>query len=284
MTEPVSVIISVYNNAEALKRALWGYAEQDFSEFRLIFADDGSSEQEVSQVFECVKQLGLKATHLWHEDNGFRKASILNHAISFARSPRLIFVDADVIPRRDFIANHYRLLRPGYFIAGGSHLDLPVAMQPDIQQEHVQTGELFTLEYLRNYEVDLRKFRLRLEKYGIKASLLDALFPRSNAFIGCNASCWKEHALAVNGFDEDWGYGGMDIEFGMRMTNSGVKSRRHSFSLVTLHQDHPRPYKDPEKVKKNKEALKVLAKSGVTKISNGIDHISDEKVTVFYDV
>lgn len=282
MSEPVSVIVSVYNNSEVLQRTLWGLAEQRFTDFRLILADDGSNQAEIDQIQSYVTELGLSATHIWHEDRGFRKSAILNQAIAIAQSERLIFIDADIIPRNDFVANHYRLLRPGYFIAGGSHLNLPLAIQSDISRAHIQSGQLFTLDYLQHHDIDKCKFRLRLEKRGIKARAFDTLFPRSNAFIGCNASCWRKDALEINGFDERWGYGGMDIEFGMRMTNLGIKSRRHSFSLVALHQDHKRPYRDLNQIKRNKEALKQLEKSNITKIQSGINGYIRDKIKTLY--
>ena len=279
----VTVIVSVFDNTEALERTLWGYAAQDCKEFRIILADDGSSKESVEHVRSVIDDLDLNVAHIWHENKGFRKARILNKAIKCAETEHLLFVDADVIPRSDFVSNHLRLLRPNYFISGGSHLNLPPELQAQIQRSQIESGELFSLDFLLQHEVDEKKFKLRLEKFDSKARLFDALFPRSNAFVGCNASCWKKDALAVNGFNEDWGYGGTDVEFGKRLTNMGVKSRRHSFILAILHQDHPRPYKDPEQVKRNKNTLKVLAKSGVTRIANGVDKISNEKITILYD-
>ena len=282
MSDSATVIISVYNNAEALKRTLWGFANQDHENFHIVLADDGSSKEQIQEVEAQVRQLNLSATHLWHEDRGFRKAEILNKAILYSNTDRLIFVDADVIPRRDFVANHAKLLKPGFFITGGSHLHLPPDLQKKIDFEVVESGELFTLRYLLDFGVDEKKFRLRLEKYGAKARFYDALFPRWKAFVGCNASCWRQHAISVNGFDESWGYGGTDMEFGKRLANLGVKSRRHSFSLTVLHQEHPRPYRDPEQVKQNKRALSQLSRSSKTRVERGADSRSISDIEVLY--
>ncbi|MDR1092418.1 MAG: glycosyltransferase, partial [Prevotella sp.] len=41
----VGVIISTYNNPEWLKKTLWGYTCQTYSDFELIIADDGSDDR-----------------------------------------------------------------------------------------------------------------------------------------------------------------------------------------------------------------------------------------------
>lgn len=277
-----TIIISVYNNLDALIRLFWGFSCQDNKNFEIILADDGSDLDDVCEFAERIKEFGLPVTHLWHKDTGFRKAEILNKAILHASFERLIFVDADIIPRSDYVANIFKLLKPNYFISGGSHLHLPRPMHENISLDDIVSKRFFDVEYLSKFDIDKKKFKLRLEKYGNKARFFDGLFPRKNAFVGCNAACWKKDALAVNGFDENWGYGGTDIEFGMRLTNNGVKSRRHSFSLIVLHQEHPRPYRDEQKVKKNKLALKSLSKSGKAKINKGIDGHSLSDVKVVY--
>lgn len=282
MVDAPTVIISTYNNSEALEKTLWGFACQDHDNFDVIIADDGSTGAHVDRARRVSSDLNLRVTHLWHEDRGFRKAETLNKAILHAKGERLIFVDGDVIPRRDYVANHVKLLEPDYFITGGSHLHLPSDLQKNIKFQHVETDDLFTLDYLLGFDVDKRKFQLRLEKHGSKARFFDALFPRWRAFMGCNASCWREHAIAVNGFDESWGYGGTDMEFGKRLANFGVKSRRHSFSLIVLHQDHHRPYRNPEQVKQNKQALRSLAMSSKARVDDGLDKHSLSDIEILY--
>ena len=38
----VSVIISTYNSPDWLEKVLWGYTCQDYTDFEIIIADDGS--------------------------------------------------------------------------------------------------------------------------------------------------------------------------------------------------------------------------------------------------
>ena len=45
MTHPISVIISTRNSPEWLEKVLWGYENQNYKQFQLIIADDGSTHQ-----------------------------------------------------------------------------------------------------------------------------------------------------------------------------------------------------------------------------------------------
>ncbi len=282
VSSSATIIISVYNNSTLLERALWGFAAQTRNDFQILIADDGSREEEVERVRKVASDLGLNLMHIWHADNGFRKAKILNEAIVHAETERLIFVDADMIPRSDFVKNHIERLLPNYFIAGGSHLNLPVSMHSDITQEIVASGQLFTLDWLKQHKINKGKFFSRLIWQTDAAKALDVLFTRKRSFTGCNASCWKKDALAINGFDEDWGYGGTDREFGFRLANAKVKSKRFQFSLIALHQDHKRPYRDAATMKANKKALSHRAWSGMTRIEQGIDSRSPQDSKILY--
>ena len=50
----------------------------------------------------------------------------------------------------------------------------------------------------------------------------------------------------MNGFDERLGYGGLDREFGERLERCGMHGIQARYSLICLHLDHPRPYRERE--------------------------------------
>jgi len=51
----VSVIISTYNAPEWLEKVLWAYTVQDFTNFEILIADDGSG-RETRQLIENFRQ------------------------------------------------------------------------------------------------------------------------------------------------------------------------------------------------------------------------------------
>lgn len=278
-----SVIVSAYNNFEALIRALPFWQAQSSQQFEMIIADDGSSRLQRDQFRKAAQKTHLSITHIWHEDKGFDKCGILNKAILTASAERLLFVDADMIPRFDLVENHLRLLKRRRFISGGSHVNINFDGQEFLKTWRPQDAKLIFNQHSKvATDFVARTKSSRLSRYGFDARVSDLLTWRTNAFSGANASCWKTDALAVNGFDEAWGYGGLDRDFGIRLTNSGVDSRRHQFSLVALHQDHPRPYKEAAQVAQNKKMLIQRLRNRVTWVDHGIDQHRPESIEVLW--
>lgn len=105
-TGRVGVIISTYNHPMWLKKTLWGYASQSYTDFEIIVADDGSF-PETGEILEQAKEeMGLRIKHVWQPDLGFRKNKILNTAIQATDAEYLIFKDQDRVPRQDFVETH----------------------------------------------------------------------------------------------------------------------------------------------------------------------------------
>ena len=90
-------------------------------------------------------------------------------------------------------------------------------------------------------------------------------------FSGSNAAAWREDLIRVNGFDEDFpGYGSEDRDIGVRLKNSGIKSRYLKYSLMQLHLDHPKSHFDPEVSGRNREVFRRRKWDGTTRIPDGI--------------
>ena len=100
----IGVIISTYNNPRWLEKTLWGYEHQLLKADEIIIADDGSGEETRQLIGRYAQRLPIR--HVWHEDRGFRKTTILNRALEQATADYLVFTDQDCIPRADFLATH----------------------------------------------------------------------------------------------------------------------------------------------------------------------------------
>ena len=61
----------------------------------------------------------LEIEHVWHEDKGYRRQTILNKAILRARTEYIIFTDGDCVPRADFVSTHVAKAEPGFYLSGG---------------------------------------------------------------------------------------------------------------------------------------------------------------------
>ena len=264
-----SVIISTYNQAEWLEKALHGYLHQTYKEFEIIIADDGSDERTERVISDFQKAADFRITHIWHPDEGFQKSKILNLATMASSGDYLVFTDGDCIPRRDFLAAHASHAAPGTFLSAG-YCKLPMELSSRISLADIGSGRAFDIAYLR--ENGLEGFSQKL-KLGIPDGfrpLMDAITPRKATWNGCNSSTWKAEILAVNGHNEEMQYGGQDREMGERLKNLGLKGRQIQHRAVLLHLDHERGYKTPETMKKNRAIRDQVVASGSSWCADGI--------------
>ncbi len=265
----VSVILSTYDSPEWLAKVIWGYAAQTHHGFELVIADDGSSSRTRETIDALRRAAGLDIRHVWQPRRGFRKCSALNEAIRRSSADYLVFSDGDCIPRRDFLAQHVRLAAAGRFLSGGV-VRLPLALSRAISIDDILAGRATAASWLvRNGLRPTRKLRL-LAGAGRLAAVADALLTTRATFNGHNASAWKADLLAVNGFDERMGYGGLDRELGERLVNHGVRGRQIRHRAVCVHLDHRRDYVDERVVARNQRIRRRTREARLARTAHGI--------------
>lgn len=253
MTRPkpeLSIIISTYNAVEWLRKTLWGYSKQTFRDFEIIIADDGSGEETKDLISSFTKDFPVPIIHVWHEDNGFQKSTILNKAILACNSDYIVMSDGDCIPRKDFLEVHHNRRKEGYFLSGG-YFKLPMDISEAITREDIFSERCFDISWLKKRGLKSSFKNTKLTASGLQSKFLNTITPTNASWNGHNSSGWKKDIVAVNGFDERMQYGGQDRELGERLFNSGIKSKQIRYSSVCLHLDHPRGYKTRESIEKN---------------------------------
>jgi len=254
----IDVVVSAHANARALHYTLLGFALQTLRPATLWVAEDGQDPAVAAVVQEHQARSGLAIRHLSQPHRGFRKWALVNRAIALSRARWLVFTDADCVPRRDLLAQYRRLARPGGFVAAGSHVELPREFhEHGLTDELLVNQRIFESRFLQTAGVAPPASRLL--PYGFRARVLDALTPRS-AWVGNNSGAWRSDLLQVAGFDETMGYGGGDRNLGIRLEHAGVHGVRARHSLVCLHLEHERPWRDPALVARNKQWNRELHK------------------------
>ncbi|MEN5116540.1 glycosyltransferase family 2 protein [Luteimonas sp. TWI662] len=271
-TPAASLIISTYNHPDWLQRCLWGYAAQDRLDFELIVVDDGSGAPTRALIEAMAPTLPFPLRHVWHEDAGFRKCTILNRGIEAAHADYLIFSDGDCVPRADFVSQHLRLREPGRYLGGG-YCKLPMDLSLKIDRDIIARGLHADLGWLKANGLPRKKRSLKLwARPGWRERVLNAVTPTPPRWAGNNASGWKADLVRVNGFDERMTYGGEDLELGERLDNAGVTGKQIRFSAVCVHLDHARGYVKPEMKAANQKIRDAVKSGRLTWTEYGLVH------------
>ena len=265
------LVIATYNSPRALSLCLASVARQDRRPDSIAIADDGSGPETRALVEAFAAASPVPVRHVWHEDDGFRKAAILNRAIATSEAEVLIFIDGDVMIHPGFVARHLELARPDAW-ASGSLIRLDTPATAAVTEADVTSGRVFDRRWLG----EMRAF----DRVGtwLKAmpfprpvmAALDALSPVQRAWCGANASAARAAILKVNGFDETMRGGGGDKDLGVRLTNAGIRGRHLRFTAPLVHLDHPRGYADPAHKAENKARIRATRRSGRSWTPDGI--------------
>ena len=268
----ISVIISTYNQPEWLRKTLLGYQCQTFDSFEIIIADDGSDDRTKTVIEQFQTQTPLHIIHVWHEDQGFQKTTILNKAILASNSDYLIFTDGDCIPRNDFVAVHHQKRVPNFFLSGG-YFKLPKTISDLITESDIEAQACFDPKWL--LYLGLKKtFKLnKLCSKGRKELLLNKYTVTKATWNGMNSSAWKQDIMAVNGFDSRMQYGGEDREFGERLVNYKVKGKQIRYSAICVHLFHLRGYKNEAAIIANLNIRAQTKKKKIIKTPFGISQL-----------
>ncbi len=266
------LIVTTYNSICALDLCLSSVAQQSYLPQSICIADDGSGPETKAFVESLGSRFpGVDIRHVWHPDTGFEKCKILNTAIETSRAEFLFFLDGDVLIHPDFLKRHLDLARLGRF-STGSLIRLDEAATNDMTHERVVSGQVFDRRWLKaNRAIDRLGTWLKTMPFPLAIqNFLDVVTPVQKALCGANWSAFRDDILKVNGFDEEIKYGGLDKELGVRLINGGVAGRHLRYTAPLVHLDHPRGYRDVEKVKRHKAIIKELRKSGRSWTETGI--------------
>lgn len=264
----VDVIFTTYNQRAWLEKTLWGFACQTHRDFRVIVADDGSTQDTREMIEQWRAEGPLHIEHVWQPDEGFRKCAILNKAIMQSDADYLIFTDGDCIPRADFVERHVSLARRGCFLSAGM-TRLRRSVSEHITRNDVADGHAFNRRWLRAAGQPSHKL-MRLSLGQGMGAMFDALTPTKRTFNGHNASAWRADVLGAGGFDERMGYFGLDVELGLRLGNAGVQPQQVRHRVITLHLDHDRDWVHADVVASNKAIMAETRRSGRTRTEHGL--------------
>lgn len=237
----ISLAVTTYERPDALAAVLETVQRQSTFPQELIVADDGSSEPTRTVVDRFTDRAPFTVRLVKQEHQGFRVARLRNLAIARAQGDYLIFVDGDMMLHPEFIADHVRHARPGYFTQG---VRIPA---DSAGRRRVHAWRNVTLSRLTRQ---------------IGNALL--------SIKSCNLGVWRSDLLKVNGFDENFvGWGPEDKELCVRLRHAGVKRQSLLFGGIAYHLAHPPA--DRARRAENERLFAVSRAERRVRCSHGVD-------------
>ncbi len=239
----VSVLLATYDMPRHLELVLAALGRQRFRDFEVLLCDDGSGIVTREAVKGSLAALGVPLTHLWQENRGFRKCRILNEAIRRANGELLVFLDADCVPHRDFVGDHWVARENGTFGAG-RRVEISRRFSDRLTVRSIRSGifDRPSVRLLADHLFGETENWNRTIRWGTRPWLRS--FLRLDEVVdlkGCNFSVARQDLLMVNGFDEAYeGYGREDTDLEIRMMNSGLRRRSLKGIALQYHIWHER--------------------------------------------
>jgi glycosyltransferase involved in cell wall biosynthesis len=231
----ISLIITTYNWKEALHLSLASVLAQTLLPLEIVVADDGSRSDTAEMVRSVAAAAPVPIIHSWQQDKGFRLARSRNRAIAKARGEYVLLIDGDILLHPRFIEDHQAFARPGYFVQG----------------TRVLLGKKLSARILRSgcLELPVLGWGVQNKKNCLRSPLLARLFSftsrRLPGIKTCNFAFWRQDALAINGFNEEFvGWGREDSEFTARLLNLGLRRQNLKFFALGYHLYHPMNTRD----------------------------------------
>ena len=226
----ITLIISTYNHLRPLELCVSAFERQTLQPYEILIADDGSGPKTCELIQRMLATSSTSFRHIWHEDKGFRKNTILNLALAQAKGNYIILTDADCIPHPKFIEDHAQLAENGFWVQGRRSYLSEAATESMQLGERVHSAKLFFAGQLSGA---FKGFRFPIPI--IKKNQLQ------RGIIGCNMAMWKADLLAVNGWDEEYvGWGiGEDSDVGSRLYHLGRLRKFVYGRAIQYHMFHP---------------------------------------------
>ena len=224
----ISLVISTYNQPEALAKVMRGLARLTRWPQEVLFSDDGSTEATRDLVKQFAARSAVPVKHIWQPHDGFRKTVILNQTLAAATGDYLVFTDADCVPHEKFIADHAALAEKNFWVQG--------------RRCFVRA------EFVSEFEPGTTPVWSWMLSGKITGAVKGVRWPfpvirrdtKQRGIIGCNMAFWRDDLAAVNGFDEDYaGWGCEDSDVATRLYHLGRRRKFVHGRAITFHLNHP---------------------------------------------
>ncbi|HXP94351.1 MAG TPA: glycosyltransferase [Candidatus Binatia bacterium] len=198
-----TIQLCTYNRAHLLGRVLEACFEQTVRDYEVVLVDDGSKDATPLVIERAQATARVPFIVVSQANAGLAKAR--NSGLRRATGERIIFIDDDILPMPNFVAEHLR-----------SHASAPDAI-------------------VRGAVINTESFD------DLPPPIWTAANYSGNYFWTSNVSIARKRLDAVGGFfDESFSeYGWEDIELGLRLRFAGTRSVFNRFAVAFHYKPRP---------------------------------------------
>lgn len=278
----VSIIITVFNRAHFLKKALLSLKNQSLAAEEIIISDDGSQEDVPSAIQGIVSDMNCKVKFTSQVHKGFRLARCRNNGARVASGEYLIFIDQDIVLTKNFIETFLKYKNELQFCVA-----YPIrltAQQTDLLNDSMITSFNFKPILEKKQIQKIKKQYIKDNFYRLlKRFRLREIGPKLRGGV---AAINRDDYLQVNGYDENYqGWGNEDDDLGRRLYRAGIHGKNPFYQEFPLHLYHEPFHQDGKRVNQAyySQRLKEI-KNGDFRCEYGFDNLSGSEKIITIDL
>jgi glycosyltransferase involved in cell wall biosynthesis len=254
----LAIIPATFNRPAALAALLEGYLAQNYPDFEIIVADDGSGPATREVIEQFRQRARFRIDHVWQENQGYRAATIRNKALAVTTADYIIYTDQDCVPPPDFLSQHARLAERGWFVPGNRVL-LSAALTQRVESEKLPIHTWSFGQWLRcRWSGDINRMQPLIALPDGPWRKLHPL--RWEGAKTCNLAVWREDLVRVNGMDESYaGWGLEDSDLVVRLLRAGLQHKSGRYAAPLFHLWHRE--QDKSKLAENQQRMNQMLQS-----------------------
>lgn len=230
----IALLVSSYNRAEHLRRALLSIGAQQGVEGKMevVVTDDGSTDHSAEVARQFAKSVDFSVKFATHPHNGYHLTKCRNQGVKESTAPYILFLDGDCSLPPDHVRCHLEARRKG-LVVGSDCVRLDEATSARVTDEDIRNGRL--IQYASPKE--LARMRSQYRKAWFYQLIRHVDKPK---LIGNNIALWREDYERINGYDEQFvGLYCEDDDLRMRLRRAGLKAMSLLNKSFTFHFWHP---------------------------------------------
>lgn len=272
-----SLIITVYNRTNLIRKALLSLLNQSVAPDELILSDDGSTEDILGSIKDIIKDFNFPIKYVRQENKGFRLAKTRNNGVRNSAGQQLIFLDQDLIhtPKliETFIANKNR----NRFITG-----MPIWLDEETSSQ-ITEGRIVENDFDKFVSLnEIEKIKKQFQKDKRYYYLHKLKLTNQPRLRGGVCAINKSDFEKINGYDEKFiGWGAEDDDVGNRLYKIGVEGYNPFLNDFSIHLFHDRATIANKGIKEQAnynyyQEKKLQVKRGEFRSEFGLDNPFDE--------